>query len=112
MTRRAYFKSLPEATKEGAGVIARLCACLCSVVLAISLCAATTGAAQQANQSGQSESKPPAASKGSSALVSPDEDYRIGPGDVIEIQIEDAPELSRNFRISAAATFLMFSSVA
>jgi polysaccharide export outer membrane protein len=40
-------------------------------------------------------------------LVAAGEDYRIGPGDVIEVQIEDAPELSRAFRITAAGTFLM-----
>jgi polysaccharide biosynthesis/export protein len=40
-------------------------------------------------------------------LVAPDEDYRIGPGDVIEVQIENAPELSRSFRVTATGTFLM-----
>lgn len=40
-------------------------------------------------------------------LVSPEEDYRIGPNDVIDIQIENAPELSRVFRVTAAGTFLM-----
>jgi len=34
-------------------------------------------------------------------IVSPGEDYRIGPSDVIEIRIEDAPELSRAFRVSS-----------
>ena len=46
--------------------------------------------------------------RGSSAvLVSPEEDYRIGPNDVIDIQIENAPELSRVFRVTAGGTFLM-----
>jgi len=40
-------------------------------------------------------------------LVESDEDYRIAPGDVIDVQVEDAPELSRTFRVSAAGTFLM-----
>jgi polysaccharide export outer membrane protein len=40
-------------------------------------------------------------------LVEPNEDYRIGPGDVLEIQIDRAPELSNTFRITAAGTFLM-----
>ena len=40
-------------------------------------------------------------------LVSPDEDYRIGPNDVLDVQIENAPELSRTFRVTAAGTFLM-----
>lgn len=34
-------------------------------------------------------------------IVSPGEDYRIGPSDVIEIAVEDAPELSRAFRVGS-----------
>lgn len=37
-------------------------------------------------------------------IVSPGEDYRIGPSDVIDILIEDAPELSRTLRVSADGT--------
>lgn len=48
-----------------------------------------------------------AARPGPAVLASPDEDYRIGAGDVIEITIEDAPELSVNRRISASGTLLM-----
>jgi polysaccharide biosynthesis/export protein len=40
-------------------------------------------------------------------LVSPDEDYRIGPRDVIEVQVEKAPELSGTWNLSAKGTFLM-----
>ncbi len=41
-------------------------------------------------------------------LVSPDEDYRIGPRDVIEIRIDDAPELSvPTISVNADGTFLM-----
>jgi polysaccharide export outer membrane protein len=43
----------------------------------------------------------------SHALVSGGEDYRIGAGDVIGIEIEDAPELSGDFRVTAAGAFLM-----
>jgi len=43
----------------------------------------------------------------SSVLVAPEEDYRIGSNDVIEIMIEDATELSGSFRVTAAGTFLM-----
>ncbi|HWQ31391.1 MAG TPA: polysaccharide biosynthesis/export family protein [Blastocatellia bacterium] len=41
------------------------------------------------------------------AFVTSEVDYRIGPNDVIEIQIEDAPELSGNYRVTAAGTFQM-----
>jgi polysaccharide export outer membrane protein len=43
----------------------------------------------------------------SNVLVSTDEDYRIGVGDVIEVAIEDADELSGSFRVTASGTFLM-----
>jgi polysaccharide export outer membrane protein len=39
-------------------------------------------------------------------VVSPSEDYRIGPSDVIDILIEDAPELSRTLRVSADGTVM------
>ncbi len=41
------------------------------------------------------------------ALVALDEDYRIGINDVVEIQIEDAAELSGSYRIAKSGTFLM-----
>jgi polysaccharide export outer membrane protein len=40
-------------------------------------------------------------------LVSPDEDYRIGSRDVIEIRVEDATELTGVFAINADGTFMM-----
>lgn len=40
-------------------------------------------------------------------LAALDEDYRIGPNDVLEIEIEDAPELSGARRVNANGTFLM-----
>lgn len=40
-------------------------------------------------------------------VVSPDEDYLIGPSDVIEIKVEDAPELSGVFRLSAKGAFTL-----
>jgi polysaccharide biosynthesis/export protein len=42
-----------------------------------------------------------------SILVSPDEDYRIGARDVIEIHVDDAPELSVTAAVNADGTFLM-----
>lgn len=40
-------------------------------------------------------------------LAAIDEDYRIGPNDVLEIEIDDAPELSGARRVNANGTFLM-----
>lgn len=106
MIGRMSLKSSPGAKRAGAVSVA----CLCSAALAIVFCAAPVAPARQRNQSGapaQSQANQPAAPKSSSALVSPDEDYRIGAGDVIEVQIEDASELSRSYRVTAAGTFLM-----
>jgi protein involved in polysaccharide export with SLBB domain len=55
--------------------------------------------------SGSSRSE--SARSGPAVLVSPDEDYRIGAGDVLDIQIEDAPELCRSIRVNSHGTFLM-----
>jgi polysaccharide export outer membrane protein len=84
-------------------------------LLLVLACGATYGfQTSRPNQSGQSAGASPKASvalpggRGATAvLVSPDEDYRIGPNDVIEVQIENAPELSRTFHVTAAGTFLM-----
>lgn len=57
------------------------------------------------------ENKPPTAAPNDpparNVLVSLDEDYRIGPGDIIEITIEDAPELSGQFRVSVGGGISM-----
>jgi protein involved in polysaccharide export with SLBB domain len=49
-----------------------------------------------------SESTPPP-----NVIVSSKEDYRIGPGDHIEIRVEDAPELLTRTRVSANGSVLM-----
>jgi polysaccharide biosynthesis/export protein len=40
-------------------------------------------------------------------IVSPGEDYRIGPSDVIEIAVIDAPEFSRTFRVGSDGNITM-----
>ncbi len=71
--------------------------------------AATVGA--QTRQ--QPQIKPPAPTSSGdfnttpTIIVSPAEDYRIGPRDVIEVRIEDAPELSKTFPVNADGTFWM-----
>src|SRR5204863_7672175 len=40
-------------------------------------------------------------------VVAPDQDYRIGPRDVIEVRIDDATELSNTYQVNADGTFLM-----
>ena len=64
----------------------------------------------QSNQSTQDSATQPAKStstRSANVLVSLEQDYRIGANDVIDIQSENAPELSRSFRVTASGTFLM-----
>lgn len=55
----------------------------------------------------QLPAQPSADPVGPSVVTSPKEDYRIGPSDVISIQIEDAPELSQSFRVAADGSIVM-----
>jgi protein involved in polysaccharide export with SLBB domain len=45
--------------------------------------------------------------RGSEVIMLSNEDYRMAPKDVIEVIIEDAPELSSNFQINAAGMIRM-----
>lgn len=60
----------------------------------------------------QPKIQPPAQAGGEpgatpSIIVAPDQDYRIGPRDVIEVRIEDAVELSNTYQVNADGTFVM-----
>ncbi len=46
-------------------------------------------------------------SSGSPIVVSPEEDYRIAPSDVVEVYVLRAPELSLEYRVNAAGTIEM-----
>ena len=79
------------------------------VAVAIAILASPTNFAQTRQQP---QIKSPTQSTGDfnttpTIIVSPDEDYRIGPRDVIEIRVEDAPELSMIIPVNADGTFLM-----
>ncbi|MGH9825593.1 MAG: polysaccharide biosynthesis/export family protein, partial [Blastocatellia bacterium] len=58
---------------------------------------------QQANQA--PAMGPPAVSPG--VLYSADDDYRIGVGDVLQINVQDGPELSGMFRVNSSGSILM-----
>ncbi|MDX2043153.1 MAG: polysaccharide biosynthesis/export family protein [Acidobacteriota bacterium] len=45
---------------------------------------------------------------GPDVIIAADEDYRLSPSDVIEIIIQDAPELSGNFQISSSGNIPMY----
>jgi polysaccharide export outer membrane protein len=59
----------------------------------------------------QPQLKPPAQQASdpitSGVIISPDEDYRIGPSDVIDIQVEDAPRLCGSHRVSAKGNIVL-----
>lgn len=45
---------------------------------------------------------------GPDVIVAADEDYKLSPSDVIEVIIQDAPELSGNFQISSSGNIPMY----
>jgi len=85
-------------------------------VLLIAVVMASGVAAQQPQQTssplGGAASKSgsqPSVSRGMpNVLIAPDEDYRIGLGDVIEVKVENAPELSGAFRVTSSGAFQMY----
>lgn len=88
-------------TKRPAGLIGPAITLL---IVAIAPC--------QAQTRQQPKIRPPSATGGepnmsATILVSPDQDYRIGPRDVIEVRVDDAPELSITTSVNADGTFLM-----
>jgi protein involved in polysaccharide export with SLBB domain len=46
-------------------------------------------------------------SRGPQVVIAADDDYRLAPSDVVEVVIEDAPELSGNYRINRSGTLPM-----
>jgi polysaccharide biosynthesis/export protein len=68
----------------------------------------------RSNKAGQATGASPSGSvaqpggRGATAVfVSPEEDYRIGPNDVIDVKVDGAPELTQTYQVTAAGTFLM-----
>jgi polysaccharide biosynthesis/export protein len=83
------------------------------ISLVVLLCVLTLGPAMgdlmdcraQAQESeGRAQSRPPDGRGVTSAVVDIREDYRINPGDVIEVQVDRAPELSGMRRVTASGT--------
>jgi len=56
---------------------------------------------------GAQPSASPSSGSPAGVLVASDDDYRLGASDVIEVQVEDAKELSGTFRIGSNGSFLM-----
>jgi polysaccharide biosynthesis/export protein len=70
-----------------------------AIVQTSSINAQQRGAAPQQERTSP---QTPVSDPGNSRILSdPDKDYRINPGDVIQIQVEDAPELSHNYQVNS-----------
>jgi len=86
-----------------------------TLALALLLVASSNSFAS-GQQSGRPEGTPakpsgaaeqPSGRGAAAVLVSPEEDYRIGPNDLIDLKVENMPELTQAFRVTAAGTFLL-----
>jgi polysaccharide biosynthesis/export protein len=84
----------------------RRAASLAALALAAAAVCASSINAQQSR--GETQPEQPAIQSSASEmgnakiLNAAEKDYRISPGDVIQVQIEDAPELSHNYRVSSS----------
>ena len=78
------------------------------------LMVASSSAFALGQQNGRPQSSPATttasaepAGRAAAILVSPEEDYRIGPNDLIDIKVENMPELTQAWRVTASGTFLL-----
>lgn len=80
-----------------------------AVVAAVTLLSAAIPALAQTRQQPPQIKVPSSTSSEPSQtiIVATDQDYRIGPRDVIEVRIEDANELSGTYQVNADGPFLM-----
>ncbi|HEX5731492.1 MAG TPA: polysaccharide biosynthesis/export family protein [Blastocatellia bacterium] len=87
-----------------------------ATLMIVAVMASGVAAQQQPQQSGpplgtatsKSGSGSAAPRNATNVLIAPDEDYRIGLGDVVEVKVENAPELSGAFRVTSSGAFQMY----
>ena len=79
------------------------------ITLALSVTLAQEGGGRPSTSRIKARDDAPTAqtSKGPQVVVAADDDYRLAPSDVVEVIIEDAPELSGNYRINRSGTLPM-----
>lgn len=58
-------------------------------------------------QQDRTVAQPPSEQLGAGVVTDSGKDHLISPGDIIEIQVEDAPELSRSYQVTAAGDIEM-----
>lgn len=90
---------------------------LCSVLLMASLVPSVNGqqpirsgvpATGRTDNGGDGSNQVVRPHVGPDVIVAADEDYRLSPSDVIEVVIQDAPELSGNFQISSSGNIPLY----
>src|SRR5205085_2564316 len=77
------------------------------ILVALIMPCAARGFGQQASQAEPKSALENRTSSGSRVLTASNEDYRIGVNDVLDIKVENAPELTGEYRVTSAGTFLM-----
>lgn len=65
---------------------------------------ATTGSSSRGSGSDSGGSTSGGGRSGQDVIMLQDDDYKLAPSDVIEVIVEDAPELSVNYKISSSGT--------
>ena len=102
---RSSFRSLKTSANWS-----RLFVCCLVVLMAFFCC---LGQSQQdktqspvtTTKQGGGPTGPSPGEAGPNIVISPGKDYLISPGDVLEIQVEDAPELSHSYRVPSSGKF-------
>jgi polysaccharide biosynthesis/export protein len=82
----------------------RRAASLAALALAVAaVCASSINAQQRRGEHQQEQPaiQSSASELGNAKIIDAEKDYRISAGDVIQLQIEDAPELSHNYRVNS-----------
>jgi Periplasmic protein involved in polysaccharide export len=77
------------------------------ILLALMMPRAAHGFGQQASQAEPKSALENRTSSSSRVLAASNEDYRIGVNDVLDIKVENAPELTGEYRVTSAGSFLM-----
>src|SRR5262245_5727805 len=80
---------------------------ICLAILGVALTSAGQERTRYGDTQQQAPAPPPTPQASANILFSSDEDYRIGATDVLQITVQDAPELSTTVRVNASGAIPM-----
>src|SRR5262249_45806284 len=80
---------------------------ICLAILGVALTSAGQERTRYRDTQQQAPAPPPTPQASANILFSSDEDYRIGATDVLQITVQDAPELSNTVRVNASGNIPM-----